>query len=152
MAVQLAKQYYGAELTGVCGAPRLDYVKALGADRVIDYKKQDFTQNGETYDVIFDILGRVSFARANNSLKPVGILLYASFKSRALFEMLWTAPFSRKKVICALAEEKTASLLLVKELAEAEKIIAVIDKRFTLEQTVEAHRYIESGAGMAMSS
>jgi len=61
LAVQLAKHHYGAEVTGVCGTLRLDYVKALGADQVIDYKKQDFTQNGETYDVIFDVLGRVLF-------------------------------------------------------------------------------------------
>jgi NADPH:quinone reductase-like Zn-dependent oxidoreductase len=116
-----------------------------GADQVIDYKKQDFTQNGETYDVFFDILGRSSFARCKNSLRPDGILLFASFKSRALFDMFWTAPFSRKKVICAMAEEKTASLLLVKELAEAGKIKVIIDRCFPLEQTAEAHRYIEAG-------
>jgi len=145
MAVQLAKHHYGAEVTGVCGTPRLDYINALGADQVIDYKKQDFTQNGETYDVIFDVLGRSSFARCKNSLRPDGILLFASFKSRALFDMFWTAPFSRKKVICAMAEEKTASLLLVKELAEAGKIRVIIDRCFPLEQTAEAHRYIESG-------
>jgi NADPH:quinone reductase-like Zn-dependent oxidoreductase len=144
LAVQLAK-HFGAEVTGVCATPRLDYVKSLGADKVIDYTRQDFTQNGETYDVIFDILGRVSFARAKNSLKPDGILLYASFKGRALLDMLWTALFSRKKVICALAEEKIESLLLVKELAEAGKVKVVIDKRFPLEQTAEAHRHIESG-------
>jgi NADPH:quinone reductase-like Zn-dependent oxidoreductase len=144
LAVQLAK-HFGAEVTGVCATPRLDYVKSLGADKVIDYTRQDFTQNGETYDVIFDILGRISFARAKNSLKPDGILLYASFKGRALLDMLWTALFSRKKVICALAEEKIESLLLVKELAEAGKVKVVIDKRFPLEQTAEAHRHIESG-------
>lgn len=144
MAVQLAK-HYGAEVTGVCGAPRLDYVKALGADKVIDYKAQDFTQNGETYDVIFDILGRVSFARAKGSLKPDGILLYASFKGRALLDMLWTSLFSRKKIICAMAEEKIESLVLVRELAEAGRVKALVDKRFPLEQAVEAHRYAESG-------
>jgi len=145
MAVQLAKQHYGAEVTGVCGAPRLDYVRALGADKVIDYKKQDFTQNGETYDVIFDILGRSSFARCKNSLKPNGIYLLASFKGRALWDMLWTSFASPKKVICAMTEEKADSLVFVKELAEAGKIKAVVDKRFPLEQTAEAHRYIESG-------
>ncbi len=144
LAVQLAK-HFGAKVTGVCGTPRLDYVKSLGADKVIDYTRQDFTQNGETYDVIFDILGRVSFARAKNSLKPDGILLYASFKGRALLDMLWTARFSRQKVVCALADEKVESLLLVKELAEAGKVKAVIDKRFPLEQAAEAHRYVEAG-------
>ena len=145
MAVQLARHHYGAEVTGVCGAPRLDYVKALGADRVIDYKKQDFTQDGETYDLIFDILGRISFSRAKGSLKPDGTLFYASFKGRALFDALMTALFSSKKVICAMAEEKVESLLLVKELAEAGNVKAPVDKRFPLEQTAEAHRYVEQG-------
>ena len=145
MAVQLAKHHYGTEVTGVCSTPRLDYVKALGADKVIDYKKQDFTQNGQTYDVIFDILGRSSFARCKNSLTPNGIYLLASFKGRALWDMFWTSLASPQKVICAMTEEKTASLLLVKDLAEAGKIKALVDKRFPLEQTAEAHRYIESG-------
>jgi NADPH:quinone reductase-like Zn-dependent oxidoreductase len=145
MAVQLAKHHYGAKVTGVCGAARMDYVKALGADKVIDYSKQDFIQNGETYDVIFDILGRVSFARAKQSLKPEGILLYASFKGRALFDSLWTALFSRQKVICAMAEEKVESLETVRQLAEAGKIKAFVDKSFPLEQAAEAHRYAESG-------
>lgn len=144
MAVQLAK-HYGAEVTGVCGTPRLDYVKSIGADKVIDYTKQDFTQNGETYDVIFDILGRTSFARCKNSLTPDGVLLFVSFKSRALFDMLRTILFSRKKVICALAYEKVDNLLLVKELVEAGKVKALVDKRFPLEQTAAAHRYVETG-------
>jgi NADPH:quinone reductase-like Zn-dependent oxidoreductase len=144
MAVQLAK-HYGADVTGICGAPRLDYVTALGADKVIDYKKQDFTQNGETYDVIFDILGRSSFARCKNSLIPNGIYLLASFKSRALWDMIWTSFASPKKVICAMADEKAENLVFVKELVEEGKIKAIVDRRFPLEQTAEAHRYIESG-------
>jgi NADPH:quinone reductase-like Zn-dependent oxidoreductase len=146
LAVQLARHHYGARVTGVCSTPRLEYVKSLGADKVIDYTQQDFTQNGETYDVIFDVLGRCSFTRCKGSLKPDGILLFASFKGRALLDMLWTRLFSHKKVICALAEEKTASLLLVKNLVEAGKIKAVIDKSFPLEQTADAHRYAESGS------
>jgi NADPH:quinone reductase-like Zn-dependent oxidoreductase len=144
MAVQLAKAY-GAEVTGVCGAPRREYVRSLGADQVIDYTKEDFTQNGETYDVILDILGRTSFARCKNSLTPNGILLFASFKGRALLDMLRTRLFSRKKVICALADEKVDSLLLVKELVEAGKVKALVDQRFPLEQTAAAHRYVEAG-------
>ena len=144
LAVQLAK-YYGAEVTGVCGAPRLEYVKSLGADKVIDYTKQDFTQNGERYDVILDILGRGSFSRCKDSLKPNGIYLLASFKGRALLDMLWTALFSRKKVICTMAEEKAENLVFIKELVEAGKVKTFIDKRFPLEQTAEAHRYVESG-------
>jgi NADPH:quinone reductase-like Zn-dependent oxidoreductase len=145
LAIQLAK-YYGAEVTGVCGAPRLGYVKSLGADKVIDYTRQDFTQNGETYDVIFDILGRSSFSRCKNSLKPQGIYLLASFKGRALFDMLWTSlTDSSQKVICVMAEEKTENLVLVKELAEAGKIKSIIDKCYPLEQTADAHRYVERG-------
>ena len=144
MAVQLAKAY-GAEVTGVCGAPRREYVKSLGADQVIDYAKEDFTRNGESYNVILDVLGRTSFARCKNSLTPDGVLLFASFKGRALFDMFRTTLFSRQKVICALANEKVDSLLLVKELAEAGKVKALVDKRFPLEQTAVAHRYIEAG-------
>jgi NADPH:quinone reductase-like Zn-dependent oxidoreductase len=145
MAVQLAK-YYGAEVTGVCGAPRLEYVKSLGADKVIDYTKEDFTQNGETYDLIFDILGRSSFSRCKGSLKPNGIYLLASFKNQALFQMLWTSlTGSKQKVICAMADEKTENLVFIKELVEAGKVKTLIDKRFPLEQTDEAHRYVEQG-------
>lgn len=143
-AVQLAK-YYGAEVTGVCGTRRLEFVKALGADHVIDYTKTDFTQNGETYDLIFDILGKGSFARCKNSLKPNGTYLLASFKMKQLLQMLWTKITGGKKVLCALSGEKVGDLLIVKELVEMGKIKAIIDKRFPLEQTAEAHRYIEEG-------
>ena len=88
-AVQLAK-HYGAEVTGVCGAPRMAYVSSLGADHVIDYAMEDFTQNGETYDLIFDVLGKSSFAQCKGSLKPNGVYLLASFKTKALLQMLWT--------------------------------------------------------------
>lgn len=145
LAVQLAK-HFGAEVTGVCGTPRLEYVKALGADKVIDYTREDFTQNGETYDLIFDILGRSSFARCRGSLTPTGIYLLASFKSQALIQMLWTSlTGSQQKVICAMADEKVESLVLVKELAEAGKIKTLIDQRFPLEQAAAAHRYVEQG-------
>ncbi len=143
-AVQLAK-HFGAEVTGVCGTPRLEFVKALGADKVIDYTKEDFTRNGETYDLIFDVLGKVSFARCKNSLTPNGHLLYVSFKMKQLFQMLWTSRFSSKKVICALSSEKPDDLIFIKELAEAGKFKSVIDRCYPLEQTAEAHQYIENG-------
>ncbi len=143
-AVQLAK-YFGAEVTGVCATPRLQFVKALGADRVIDYTKEDFTQNGETYDLIFDIMGKSSFSRCKNSLKQNGRYLLASFKMTQLFQMLWTSLIGDKKVICALSSEQPKDLFLIKELVEAGKIKSIIDRCYPMEQIVEAHRYVENG-------
>lgn len=143
-SVQIAK-YFGAEVTGVCGTPRLEFVKSLGADKVIDYTKEDFTLNGETYDLIFDILGKSSFSRCKNSLKQNGRYLLASFKMKQLFQMLWTKMAGSKKVICALAIDKQEDLVFIKELIEAGKIKSVIDRRFPLEQTAVAHKYIEKG-------
>jgi NADPH:quinone reductase-like Zn-dependent oxidoreductase len=143
-AVQLAK-YYEAEVTGVCGTPRLEFVKALGADKVIDYTKEDFTQNGETYDVIFDILGKSSFGRGKKVLKPNGIYLFASFKMKQLVQMLRTKMAGGQKVICALSSEKAADLTFIRGLIEAGKYKAIIDKRYPLAQAAEAHRYVEAG-------
>lgn len=143
-AMQLAK-HYGAEVTGVCGTPRTDMVKALGADHVIDYTKEDFTQNGATYDVIFDVLGKSSFSRCRNSLTENGIYLLASFKTPQLWQMLTTSVKTGRKVICALSSETPADLLHIKELVEAGVIKTIVDKRFPLEQAAYAHRYMEAG-------
>lgn len=143
-ALQLAK-HYGAEVTGVCGTPRVAFVKALGADKVIDYTKEDFTQSGETYDLIVDILGKCSFARCKHALKPNGRVLYASFHMKQLFQMLWTSKFGGRKVICALSTETRDDLLLIRELVETGKLKAVIDRCFPLEQAANAHRYVEAG-------
>ncbi|MBI5959385.1 MAG: NAD(P)-dependent alcohol dehydrogenase [Chloroflexi bacterium] len=143
-AVQLAK-YFGAEVTGVCGTPRVGFVKALGADKVIDYTQEDFTRNSETYDLIFDILGKSSLARCKNSLRLNGIQLFASFKMKQLIQMLFTSIRGGKKVICALSSEKPEDLIFIKELVEAGKIKSIIDKCYPLEQTAEAHRYVEQG-------
>ena len=143
-AVQLAK-YFGAEVTGVCGTPRLEFVKALGADKVIDYTREDFTKNGETYDLIFDILGKSSFSGCQNSLNANGIYLLASFKMKQLFQMLWTSITRGKRVICALSSESPEDLAFIKRLVEEGKIISLVDKRFPLEKTADAHRYIEKG-------
>lgn len=143
-AVQLAK-YFGAEVTGVCGTPRMEFVKALGADKVIDYTREDFTKRSETYDLIFDILGKSSFSRCKRVLTPDGRYLLASFKIKQLFQMLWTSRFGNQKVICALSTEKPEDLVFIKELVEAGKIKSIIDRCYPLEQTAEAHRYIETG-------
>ena len=144
-AVQIAKNQFGAEVTGVCSTPRLEFVKSLGADEVVDYTKEDFTQNGETYDLIFDILGKSSFSRCEGSLSENGRYLLASFKMKQIFEMLWTSMKGSKKVICALAPGSTEDLISVKELIEAGKIKAIIDRSFPLEKAAEAHRYVEDG-------
>jgi len=143
-AVQLAR-HFGAEVTGVCGAPGLAYVKSLGADKVIDYGREDFSKNGATYDLIFDVLGKSSFSRCKNSLSKNGRYLRASFKTRELWQMLWTSMSGGKRVICALAPGSREDLLAVKELIEAGKIRTVMDKRFPLAQAADAHRYVEQG-------
>ena len=142
--VQLTK-HYGAEVTGVCGTRRLEFVKSLGADKVIDYTQEDFTQNGETYDFIFDVLGKSSFARCKGSLKANGRYVMTSFKMRDIVDMLRTSLSGSKKAICAILVAKPKDLVLTKELIEAGKMKAVIDKSFPLEQTAEAHRYVEAG-------
>jgi NADPH:quinone reductase-like Zn-dependent oxidoreductase len=143
-AVQLAK-HFGAQVTGVCSTAGLDYVKALGADHVIDYTKEDFTKNGETYDLIFDVLGKSSFSNCKRSLKPNGRILYVSFKMKQLVQMLWTSRTGSQKVICALSAETPEDLVFIRELVEAGKMKSLIDRCYPLEQAAEAHRYYESG-------
>jgi NADPH:quinone reductase-like Zn-dependent oxidoreductase len=143
--VQLAKSHFGASVTGVCSTPRLEYVKSLGADKVIDYTREDFTDSGETYDFIIDILGKSSFSRVKRSLKPNGRCFLVSFKRKQLFQMLWTSMIGSKKVICVLSTEKAEDLALIRELVEAGKIKTVIDKCYPLAQAAEAHRYVGKG-------
>lgn len=142
--VQLAK-YFGADVSGVCGTAKLNFVKALGTDKVIDYTKEDFTTNGEKYDLIYDILGKSTFEKCHGSLTSNGVLLYASFKVKQLMQMMQTSKSTGKKVICALSSETLDDLNFIKELVEAGKFKTAIDKQFSLEETAEAHRYYESG-------
>jgi NADPH:quinone reductase-like Zn-dependent oxidoreductase len=142
--VQFAR-YYGAEVTGVCGTQRLEFVKSLGADKVIDYSKEDYTRSGESYDYIIDILGKSSFESCRQSLTTNGRLFYISFKMKQIFQMLWTSMIGSKKVICVLSNEKPEDLTFVKELIELGKIKTVIDKCFPLNQAAEAHWYVEKG-------
>jgi len=143
-AVQLAK-YFGAEVTGVCSTTNLELVKSLGADSVIDYTKEDFTKSGETYDVIFDTVGKTSFSRSKRSLKKEGIYLLAIPGPSQMVRGRWTSMTSSKKVILGAAYPKTEDLLFLKELIEAGKIKSVIDRRYSLEQIAEAHSYVEKG-------
>ena len=145
-AVQLAKHHFGAEVTAVCGTQSTGFLKELGADKVTDYKKEDFTKNGETYDLIFDVLGKGTFSSYRNSLKESSIYLLASFKSRKLFKMLQSSlTGGKKKVVCAISSPKPEDLILMKKLTEEGKFRSVIDKSFPMEQAAEAHRYYEGG-------
>ena len=140
-AVQLAK-YFGAEVTGVCSITNLEMVKSLGADKVIDYTKEDFTKNGEIYDIIFDTVRKISFSRCKSSLKKRGIYITTGFP---ILQALWSSMVGSKKVIFGVAPNRTEDLIFLKELIEAGKIKAVIDRRYPLDQTAEAHRYVDKG-------
>lgn len=143
--VQLAKSHFGAIVSGVCGTARIEYVAALGAEKVIDYTKEDFADRGERYDCIFDILGKSSFARCKVALRPDGRLFYISFKMKQVFQMLWTSLTGGKKAVCVVMNEKAEDLDNVRKLIEAGKLKAMIDKCYPLEQAAEAHRYAEEG-------
>jgi len=143
-SVQLAR-YFGAEITAVDSAGKMDMLRSLGADHVIDYAQEDFTKNGETYDVIIDVVGKKLFSRRLKSLKRNGyyFLAYAGLSHVVLG--LWTSMISRKKVIFGSASQTKEDLLFLKELIEAGKIKSVVDRRYSLEQIPEAHRYVETG-------
>ena len=143
-AVQLAK-YYGAEVTGVCSTANLELVKSLGADKVIDYTKEDFTKSGETYDLVFDTVGNVSFSRVKSSLKEKGIFLVGTGGPSTIIQTLWTSVIGGKKVKAGPASEHKEDLIFLKELIEAGYIKPVIDRLYPLEQTAEAHRYVDKG-------
>ena len=148
-AVQLAK-YFGAEVTGVCSMPNLEMVKSIGADKVIDYTKESFTGNGEKYDIIFDTVGKNSFASSKNSLTKNGKFLTAVISMPILLQMLWTSKMGSKKAQIAFtglrsAKDKAKDLVFIKNLIESAKIKAVIDKTFPLEQIAEASNYVDKG-------
>jgi len=140
-AVQLAK-YFGAEVTGVCSTTNLELVKSLGADKVIDYTKEDFTKSGQTYDIVFDAVGKSSFSRCKGSLAQEGVYLSTVM---VVVQQRWLSMTSGKKVVGGAASEETENLIFLKELLEAGKIKPVIDRRYPLEQIAEAHRYVDTG-------
>jgi len=148
-AVQLAR-YFGAEVTGVCSTTNLDMVESLGADKVIDCTKEDFTNSGQTYDIIFDTVSKSSFSRCKGSLTRKGVYLATVFGLPELIQMLWTSKIGSKKAKFAatgmrLSSEKTKDLIFLKELIDAGKLKPVIDRCYPLEQIVEAHKYVEKG-------
>jgi NADPH:quinone reductase-like Zn-dependent oxidoreductase len=143
-AVQLAK-HYGAEVTGVCSTRNLELVESLGADQVIDYKKEDFTRGGETYDVIFDAVSKSSFWRCRGSLKKNGLYLATLPNLAVLLATLWTSKVGDKKAKNGSREATLEDIVFLGELAEAGKLRTVIDRRYPLEETAEAFRYVEKG-------
>jgi NADPH:quinone reductase-like Zn-dependent oxidoreductase len=141
--VQLAK-YFEADVTAVCNTKNVQLVRSLGADAVIDYTKDDFTKNGESYDVIFDAVGKHSFARCRGSLKRGGVYV-ATDGFRNLFLALWTSRIGDRKVLFPIPPHYTKkNVLFLKQLIDAGKYRAVIDRSYPLEQVVEATRYVES--------
>ncbi|MDQ3706763.1 MAG: NAD(P)-dependent alcohol dehydrogenase [Chloroflexota bacterium] len=143
-AVQLAK-HFGAYVTGVCSTTNVELVKSLGADRVIDYTKEDFTRSGETYDIIFDTVGKSSLSASLGSLKKDGTYLQAVAGPAQLIQMRWASMRSGKTLIGETAVPKAEDLIYLKELVEGGKIKPVIDRYYPVEQMVEAHRYVDGG-------
>ncbi len=143
-AVQLAKQY-GAEVAAVDSTGKLETLRSIGADHVIDYTREDFTKNGQTYDVIFDTIGKSPFSGSLRSLKENGAYLNANPGLLGGIRMRWASKRSSKRIIPWTAGYSTQNMLALKELIEAGAIKAVIDRRYPLEQVAEAHRYVDTG-------
>jgi len=149
-AVQLLN-YFGVIVTAVCGTSNIELVKALGANKVIDYKKQDFTKDNELYDFVFDTVGKSSFFKCKHLLKPGGVYISSDlgFVSQNLFLPLITPLikplFANKKTVTPFPVNINKTLTLVKQLIEDGKFKAVIDREYPFEQIVEAYRYVEKG-------
>ncbi|MFW9913823.1 MAG: NAD(P)-dependent alcohol dehydrogenase [Candidatus Thorarchaeota archaeon] len=143
-AVQLAK-YFGAEVTAVCSTTNQEWVKDLGADKMIDYKKEDFTKSGETYDLIFDAVGKLSILGSMKALKEDGVFLDAVGMLRRGIQGKLATMGNNKRVLGDTATGKLEDLVFLKELIEEGKLKPVIDRRYRLEDIAEAHRYVETG-------
>lgn len=144
-AVQLAK-YFGAEVTAVCSTSNVAMVKSLGADKVIDYMKQDFSKEDKKYDIIFDAVGRSPFSACTKSLEKKGVYLrVVHFSLSHIFRGIWTSMTTSKKVIGGEIKETAEDLVFLNGLIEAGQLKPVIDRTYTLEEIVEAHYYVEKG-------
>jgi NADPH:quinone reductase-like Zn-dependent oxidoreductase len=141
--VQLAR-YFGADVTAVCGTKNLELVKSLGADRVIDYTKEDFTKNGQTYDVIFDAVGKHSFKRCRGSLEPGGIYLPTDGPVNILLALMPARKGAKRVVFQLPPRQPKKDVLFLKELIEAGKFRPVIDRCYPLDDVIEATRYVET--------
>jgi len=148
-AVQLSK-YFEAEVTGVCSSSSKKLVKSIGADKVIDYTKEDFTKSGETYDIIFDLVGKTNFSQCKKVLNENGKFLEAGITLGVFSSVLWTSLFSKKKTLIMATglrqpAERIKDLNFVTDLLEKGNIIPIIDKIFPLEKIIEAHSYVDTG-------
>jgi NADPH:quinone reductase-like Zn-dependent oxidoreductase len=141
-AVQLAR-HFGAHVTAVCNTKNVELVRSLGADEVIDYLEEDFTKNGQTYDVILDAVGKHWYRRCRVSLKPGGLFV-ATDRLRNFVLAKWTSRFGDKKVVFTIPRHTKKDVLFIKELIEARKYRAVVDRVYPLEEVVEATKYVES--------
>jgi len=144
-AIQLAR-YFGTEVTALCSTANLELVRALGANEVIDYTNEDLSKSKKTYDIIFDTVGKSSFSNCKRLLNKDGVyLLSAVWKLSVYFQAIWSNLFSNKKAILGVANMNNEDLNYIKALIEADKLKAVIDRQYPLNQIVEAHRYVEKG-------
>src|SRR5712671_4055669 len=143
-AVQLAK-HFGATVTAVCSGANVEMVKSLGADKLIDYTKEDFTKNGKTYDVIFDIVGATTFDRCQDSLRLRGVFLQNIIGLTDLVRILWASITGHKKLKGGVAMENPGRMNFIIQLAADGKLKAVIDRSYPLEQIAEAFKYVERG-------
>jgi len=144
MGIQLAK-HFGSEVTAVDSTGKLDMLRSLGADQVIDYTQEDFIKRGETYDAIFDVVGKSPYSQSIRSLNENGFYLLANPRLSTMVRGRWTSMTSSKTVISGASSHETADLLFLKELIESGKLRTVIDRSFPLEHMTEAHRYVEKG-------
>jgi NADPH:quinone reductase-like Zn-dependent oxidoreductase len=144
MAVQISR-HFGACVTAVDSTEKLDMLRAIGADHVIDYTKEDFGESGRTYDVIFDLVYKSSFSRCLGSLRPRGRYILANPRFFSMIRALWTSMTSSKTVVFEFARSKPEDLVALKELAEAKEIRAVIDRCYPLERAADAHAYVDTG-------
>jgi len=143
-AVQLAK-FYGAEVTGVCSDSNAEMVKSLGAVKVIDYIKEDFTKSDEKYDFVFGVVGKTTFSQCKGILKPKGIYLENMMEIKDFLKVLWTSITDGKKIKGGVSFERAENLNFIVELIESGKLKPVIDRIFPLEKTAEAFKYVEQG-------
>ncbi len=143
-AVQLAK-HFGAEVTGVCSTGNLELVRSIGADKVIDYTREDFAQNGETYDIIVDTAGTAPFSRSEGSLKEGGRLVMVLGSLPEILRAPWVSMTSSKKVIGGLPAWNAEDVRFLATLAETGRFKPVIDRRYSFERITEAHRYVDTG-------